>query len=301
VAPTVEIVEFTDPACVWAWGNEPQLRWLRSRIGHQVAWRRAFGVQIDDLAASRPGVDPVADAEQFRSMWQDVAGHTAAPVPAALSWMHRSTRPMAAAAKAAERQGADVADRVLRRLREAVFVVGRPGDTSTRIADAVRGVPGLDEERLLADLAAGTVAAGIDTDWEEARRPRPEVFDLTAPAPFPGKATPTGDRVRYAFPTLVITGPAASVVVPGRRPLQAYLDALAAADPSFVADPGPDPTPDEALARYRTLTEAELPVLTDGSGEPTAAVVVTTPTARVWVHPDEAAVRDLPALEAAAG
>lgn len=26
------VVEFTDPACPWAWGSEPKFRWLRTAL-----------------------------------------------------------------------------------------------------------------------------------------------------------------------------------------------------------------------------------------------------------------------------
>jgi len=37
VAPTLEVVEYTDPWCSWAWGTEPKLRRLRWRWGDRLA------------------------------------------------------------------------------------------------------------------------------------------------------------------------------------------------------------------------------------------------------------------------
>ena len=31
--PLVEVIEYTDPVCSWAWGSEPKLRLLRWRHG----------------------------------------------------------------------------------------------------------------------------------------------------------------------------------------------------------------------------------------------------------------------------
>ena len=43
----VEIVEFTDPFCSWAWSTEPKLRLLRAALGHGVRWRQVVGVLVD--------------------------------------------------------------------------------------------------------------------------------------------------------------------------------------------------------------------------------------------------------------
>ncbi len=55
----IEVTEFTDPGCVWSCSSEPKLRWLRHHYGEQVAWRRVFGIQVDDLRLSFPDRDAV--------------------------------------------------------------------------------------------------------------------------------------------------------------------------------------------------------------------------------------------------
>ncbi len=228
-----EITEYTDPGCIWSWSSEPWLRWLRARYGSQLAWRRVFGVQVDDLARTHPDKDPVADAEEFRAGWLDVAAHTRAPVTAQLAWIHRSTLPASRAAKAAEAQGPAVAEAVLRRLREAVFVTGEPADTDERIAAALRGVPALDLSRLLADAASARIAAALEADWAETRRPRPEVIDRTGPGPNPGAAKPDGAHLRYGFPTLVVRGSGGERVLAGWQDPLAHAALLEEAAPSW--------------------------------------------------------------------
>src|ERR1700754_2892671 len=140
---TIEVTEFTDPGCVWSWSSEPKLRRLRLQYGDRVAWRRVFGIQIDDVKLSFPDRDPVDGAEEWRggrgppppppparrrarrggrAACRPAAAHPAAPITPRLEWMHASTWPASRAAKAAEAQGPEVADAVLRRLREGVFV-----------------------------------------------------------------------------------------------------------------------------------------------------------------------------------
>ena len=114
----IEVVEYTDPGCSWAWGSEPKLRLLRWRFGDRLRWRRVLGGLIGDMRNYLDGFDAVQAAPGFSRYWAHVAATTGMPYPAGLSWMYRSTEPACLAAKAAELQSADVAERVLRRLRE---------------------------------------------------------------------------------------------------------------------------------------------------------------------------------------
>jgi predicted DsbA family dithiol-disulfide isomerase len=291
VRPLVEVTEYTDPGCVWSWSSEPKLRWLRHRYGGALRWRRVFGIQLDALAERFPGADPVGSAEEFRGVWLEVSGHTGAPVTERLEWMHGSTRPAALAAKAAELQGDAVAEPVLRRLREAVFVVGRPADTPARIAAAVYGVPGLDIDRLIDDAASDAVEIAIGSDWEETRRPRQQVIGLDAPPPAPGGAVPDGDRLRYGFPTLIVRGPAGERVVPGWRDPAVYVEAVEAVAPALIGLGAPPLSAADALARYRSLDRRDLELLTGSAEPPADAIRVDTATEPLWLHPDEIAAR----------
>jgi len=283
---TVEVVEYTDPGCVWSWGSEPQLRWLRHHYGRQLTWRRVLGVQVDRLELSHPGLDPVHDAETFRAQWLAVAEHTRAPVPVQLTRMHRSTRPAAAAVHAAALQGPAVADRVLRALREAVFVVGSPADDPAGVREAVRGVDGVDVEQLVAGLDAPVVLARVAADVAEARDPHPDVVGRTGPGPNAGAARPDGSGgVRYGFPTLVLRGPGGEQVVSGWLSVDELAAAVEAAGARPV-DLEVPLDPDAALARHRTLTVGDVELLTGGR-EPAVAVRVPTATTPLWAHPDE--------------
>jgi len=112
--------------------------------------------------------------------------------------MYRSTEPACLAAKAAELQGADVAERVLRRLREATFVFGEPPDTPERIRTALRGVPALDLERLGVDSSSPRVRDAFRADWEEARAPNAYALSLEEDGEGSGRAKESeGHRLRY--------------------------------------------------------------------------------------------------------
>ncbi|HVQ43732.1 MAG TPA: DsbA family protein, partial [Candidatus Saccharimonadia bacterium] len=55
----VEVVEYTDAICSWAWGSEPKLRLLRWRYEGRCDWRLVMGGLVGDRTKT-PGWDPVA-------------------------------------------------------------------------------------------------------------------------------------------------------------------------------------------------------------------------------------------------
>lgn len=193
----IEVVEYTDPGCIWSWSSEPILRELRARPGSR--WRRVFGVP------ERGGEDPLPG-------WREVVAQTGAPLTDTLHWIPASMLPASLAARAAEHQGRAIAEAVLLALREATFLHGRPADTRDHVAAAVRGVPGLDVARLLRDLDSPDVVFSIEADRAETRRPLPDAITREE-----------GDALRYTFPTLVVDGRAVS----GRHALQDYVQVAA--------------------------------------------------------------------------
>jgi predicted DsbA family dithiol-disulfide isomerase len=281
---TVEVIEFTDPGCAWSWGSEPIMRWLARRYEGRLRWRRVFGVQLDGPAGADVGEAP----EELREGWLAIAEHTSAPVAERLERGHASTRPAALAAKAAELQGAAAAEAVLRRLREAFFVVGRPPDTPSRIFEAIEGLPSVDAGRLLEDLESDAVAAALELDWGEARRPHQDVILLDGEGPHPGGAKRDGETQRYAFPTVVARGPGGERVVPGWRAPHRYRDAVEAVAPSLARARESPPDPSAALERYRSVTAWDLTLLTGGQEARPEAVLVQTATSPLWLHREEA-------------
>ncbi len=161
-------------------------------------------------------------------------------------------------AKAAELQGEETAERVLRRLRESVFVLGEPADTLPLALSVVRGVPGLDPVRLASDAASDEVRERVRADAAETRRPLPEAWAEPGASPHPGtaKETPDGGH-RYALPTLLLRSGDARRLVPGWRELGEYTAAAEELCPGVLdAAPAP-PSPAAALSRYGSLTDPE--------------------------------------------
>jgi len=235
------VVEYTDPACPWAWGSEPKFQRLRELLGSQAQWRRVFGILFDDC--DDPAPDAAAEAAETAWYHQElieISTHTHAPCPRTLAWVSHSSWPASLAGKAAEAQGADVAEAVLARLRETTFLAGEPADTPERVLAAVAGVPGLDLEALALAAASPEVLAAVRRDWAETRSPCAEVLAITEVGRHTGRAKPLGedpaDGYRYALPTLVFDGPGGRAVTAGWRTLDEYLAAAAIALPGLAIE-----------------------------------------------------------------
>lgn len=284
--PLLEVVEYTDPLCPWAWGSEPAFRRLRAALSGRARWRRAYAILFDD--DDDPAPDPAAETAWYARHLADIGAHTAAPRAHTLSRVAASSWPSSLAAKAAELQGPEVAEGVLRRLRESVFVLGEPADTPALALRCARGVPGLDADRLARDAASSGVREQVLADRAEARQPVPEALSVRAESPHPGAAKETPDgELRYALPTLLFRTPVGHRAVPGWRPFEAYAAAVGALAPGLLRK-APPLDAAGALERYRSLTDPERLVLTEGAWPPPGAVRVDTGQGPLWLHPDDA-------------
>lgn len=288
----VEVVEFTDPGCSWAWGTEPKLRLLRWRYGDRLRWRRVLGGLIGDMNNYVEDFDPVRNARRQSGYWKSVYEHTGMTYPVHLEWMYTSTEPPGRAVKAAELQSDDVAGRVLRRLRESIFVFGLPADTDDRIIEAVRGVEGLDVDRFAADLGTEVVEKAFTEDWEETRRPNEHVMTLEGDAPGIGRAKNTEGHWRFVFPTLIFRGPDGEATVPGWCDYGRYEEAMEAVAPGTTANARPDPTPDDVFATWPTATQKELDILCGGEA-PADVVTFGWGEGSFFLTPAEAASREI--------
>lgn len=256
----LDVVEFTDPVCSYAWGTEPKRRRLVWQYGHVLRWRRVM------VAMHAPGwsdwtglalEDPVL-ATHVSDYWRGVSELTGMPYPDPLHHVHVSSQDMARLVKAAELQGESLAEPLLRLLRESVFVDGRPADTVERGLALAAGVPGLDVDRLARDVASPAVRAAYAADWEEARNPNAFVRAIPDERAGYGRAQPAGDRLRYGIPCMILTGAAGEVTVAGWQAWDGWAAALEQAAPGVAAHARPLPTPTEALARWPTLYGPEL-------------------------------------------
>ena len=295
----VEVVEYTDPICSWAWGTEPKLRRMQWRHGHRLTWRVVLGGLIGDASQRRSDWDPVRAAEPMSEYWRRSSAYTGQPYPMPMHRMARSTDPAGRAVRAASLQGPAVAAAVLRRFRESTFVFGTAPETAAEFAEAGRGAVGLDVDRWLLDVADPASEVTYRSDWEETRRPNDHVRFLTGDQIGVGSMKHSKGHDRYAFPTLLFRGPGGEHTVPGWMPYDAYVNALEATSPGCTVDARPDPTAAEAFARWGVLTEQELAFLCGGRGEELAPDQVAAHfwgAGLVFFSNAEAVARRLPAV-----
>jgi protein-disulfide isomerase-like protein with CxxC motif len=297
----VEVTEYTDAVCSTAWGAEPLLRRLDWRYGQHLKWRKVMGGLVGDAAKSsgRADWDRVGAAVPMQAYWKRVWALTGMPYPHPMRLMLQSTDPLGAAVKAAELQGQDVADRVLRRLREQIFVFGIGPQTPDEFAAATVGVAGLDQARWRADQQRPEVAAAYKADWTETREPNDYVRHLKHEGPMNGELKHSEGHDRYALPTVIFTGPGGEHTVAGWVPYEDYVAGLEAALPGATADPRPDPTPDQAFARWEMLTAKELAFLCGEDAKPPAdAVTYDWGDGVVYFSAAEARARNLETVPA---
>jgi protein-disulfide isomerase-like protein with CxxC motif len=269
----LEITEYTDPICSWAWGSEPKIRRLRWRFEAQVSWRLVLGGLVGDNSSRRDDWDPVKAAQPMSDYWKRVTKITGAPYPVEMHYMLRSTNPVGRAVKAAQLQGDTVGQAALRRFRESTFLFGRPPGARQEILNSVGDLPGLDLDQFAADLDGRKAAVGYDADWAETRKPNDHVRNLTGDRPGIGDLKHSEGHDRYAFPTFIFKGPGGEHTVPGWMDYTDYEAAMESASPGSTSAPRPDPTPDEGFSRWPLLTPIEFETLCGPDATVPAGVV----------------------------
>jgi hypothetical protein len=150
---------------------------------------------------------------------QEIAVQTGTPAPATLDRKARSSWPSSIVAKAAEEQGPQIAEWILYRMRETVFVDGRPADTEERALAAANQVPGVDPYRLAGAARDASTLDAVRRDYAETRAPIPEAFTTDAI-----KELDDGGH-RYGLPTLLFELGSTRKVVEGCLGLPDYLGA----------------------------------------------------------------------------
>ena len=158
--------------------------WYRNRWVRSAKMVESLG---EDLAGrTLGGWDRVRAATPMRAYWKRVWHLTGMPFPNPMHLMLQSTNPLGTAVKAAERQGEVVADAVLRRFREHIFVFGIGPQTREEFVSAAKGVPGLDIARWLGDIELPEVVEAYRKDWQETREPNDWVRNLKHDSPMNG-------------------------------------------------------------------------------------------------------------------
>jgi predicted DsbA family dithiol-disulfide isomerase len=226
----VEVIHFTDAGCPWCYSAEPVRIALEERYGSQLRWRNVqVGLHESVATMEDEGYTTAGLAESYRKIHERHGMPFCAEERPRLSGTWAGAR----AVKAAEMQGAEAGERLLRRLRFAWFAevqaLNEPGELRCLAAE----VAGLDLARFERDLAAAASAAAFARDRAEARRPDPVALALE-------KTAESEDGPRYRTPSYVFSTADRSVSVPGFQPLEAYEVALQNLAPSLERRRAPD-------------------------------------------------------------
>jgi putative protein-disulfide isomerase len=256
----VAVRYYTDPACAWSWGSEPQLRRLMWEFGDGLdfTWimgglARTYGADYRDREGSIGfGPDRFAD---LVSLWLEVAAETRMPTDPRL-WTQSplgSTYPACQAVKAASEQGPDAGYRYLRRIREGLMCERRKLDhADALIAEA--GAAGLDQARFEIDLRSNAITEAFAEDLAEVREIPDEAHDQ-------GKTSETEGRERVSFPSAVfVAEDGSSHAVWGSQPYERHREAAIAAGAAPVNQDPPEPA--AAIERFGRCASRELEELT---------------------------------------
>jgi predicted DsbA family dithiol-disulfide isomerase len=169
------IVNYTDPYCTWCWGSEPILRRIKEEYGDQVKITYRMGGLVEDIDKFYDPLNRIGGerwAEQAAAHWLDASRRHGMPVDVKvfeeIKGTFKSTYPANIAYKAAQFQGEELAERFLRRMREAAAAGRRHIHRREILVELAREV-GLDPERFSKDFNTRAESAFYE-DREECRR-----------------------------------------------------------------------------------------------------------------------------------
>ena len=227
----VEVTQYTDPSCPWAYSAEPFIRGLEWRYGDGLRWRTVvIGLSEDTHARERAGVTPEGRVQG----WKTYETRFGMPVLSTPRTRLIASGRACRAVKAAERLGAG--DRMLRALRLAWFTTTLLLDTDEAIAQ-VAAAAGLDGAAVVAGLDDPDVESAYQYDRAEART----ASQNGAPAIAQGRAAVEEPSARFTAPSLVFSRGENTLVAGGWQPFEAYDLCVSNLAPDLPRRPEPEP------------------------------------------------------------
>jgi predicted DsbA family dithiol-disulfide isomerase len=227
----VEITEFTDPGCPWAWSAEPFRRRLQWTYGDQLRWRLRMVVLADDADEyEAKGFTTEKMAKAFAKLSRDHG----MPIDTSPRERLSATAPACRAVVAARLHAPDAEAPLLRALRVRNFAGEALEDRATR-EGAARDA-GLDPQQLETWMATDAVQRELDEDRAAARHPTAAALAMDDKlAPWPGGR-------RYTCPSyeIVRLGDRLQIDAPGFQPAAVYEAALANLAPGASRRPAPE-------------------------------------------------------------
>ncbi len=171
----IELTEFTDPYCTWCWASEPILRKIKELYGDQVKITFKMGGLVDDIKTFSDPSNQIGGETMFDQIadhWEEASSIHGMPVEAnifrELKDKFRSTHPANIAYKAAQLQDKELADKFLRRLREAAAAESKEIHRTEVQLDLAKEV-GLDPKKFLEAIESGHANDNFLEELKEVR------------------------------------------------------------------------------------------------------------------------------------
>lgn len=163
--PHVTVTQFTDPMCTWCWGSEPIIRHLRVAYGNQLRVSYVMGGLIEDFETFYDARNDISEPGDVGPHWLEASDIHGMPVDTDIFDVDpaHSTYPANRAFVAARQQDRDLANRYLRRLREAYATQVRNINDRDEQVELARSV-GLNIEEFITALESGTPRSGFHDD-----------------------------------------------------------------------------------------------------------------------------------------
>jgi 2-hydroxychromene-2-carboxylate isomerase len=242
---------YSDPGCPWAYSEIPALRVLEWRYGSQLRWRLVL-VGLTERAEQyeERGYTPLRGA--LGRVYFRRYGMPFAPAPKErVSATARACRAVIAARLT--NPGSEWA--ALRALQLANFNGPLLLDDDAQLAHALRSVPGVEAERLVASLDSPEVSEAYERDRAETRSATGSAAELQ------GKTATTDGPVRFTAPSVVFEADGQRLVAGGFQPVEAYDVLIANLDPTLSREAPPE-APERLLERFAEgLTTQEVAAL----------------------------------------
>jgi predicted DsbA family dithiol-disulfide isomerase len=250
---------YNDPACPWGYSESPALRVLDWRYGEQLDWRLVMiGLSEDTSRYESSGFTTLRGA--LSRLHYRRYGMPFAPEPKErLSATARACRAVVAARLA--QPGSEW--RVFRAIQFANFTTPMLLDDDAQLADALRGLSGIDADAVVASIDDPAVSEAYERDRAEARTA------AGSPSELQGKTATYGGPVRYTAPSVVFQSGGQRLEAGGFQPVEAYDVLVANLDPNIDRQPVPD-SPAPLLEHFPdgVTTQEVAAMLTEGNDLP---------------------------------
>lgn len=227
---------YSDPACPWAYSENPALRVIEWRYGDQLDWRLVLvGLSEDTSRYETNGYTPTKSAVgqlSFRNRY-------GMPFASAVKPRMSASSPACRAVIAARLQWPGSEWWVFRALQLAHFNSPFAFDDNEQMLEVLAGVPGVDPKSIVESIDSPEVLEAYEHDKAQTRTA------AGSPTELQGKAGNSDGKVRYTAPSVVFeTSDGRRLEAGGFQPVEAYDVLVVNLDPTLERQAPPsDPEP----------------------------------------------------------